>query len=73
MGYWNITVNGIGAHHNQDYEKDANKMFAKFIADMKAAGHQISVATFTYGSRDTIDLGSAYESPTYEASVAASS
>jgi len=54
MGFWNINIQGCGAHHNKEYPKDANKMAETFVADLRAAGHDIEHATFTYGSVETI-------------------
>lgn len=54
MGNWNINIQGTGAHHNKDYDKDANKMAKNFVDDLKAAGHHIEGATFTHGSKEDI-------------------
>lgn len=54
MGNWNISINGIGAHHNKKLAEDANRLAAKFVADLKAAGHTVSHATFTHGGEDNI-------------------
>lgn len=54
MGDWNITIKGVGAHHNKDYDKDANKMAADFVARLKAAGHAVTHASFTHGGADDI-------------------
>lgn len=56
MGNWHISIEGVGAHHNADYPKDANKMGEAFVALLKDAGHTISKATFTHGGFQ--DLGS---------------
>ena len=55
MGNWNISINGLGAHHNQDYPEDANKMAAKFVKDLKEAGHTVIDATFTHGGREDLE------------------
>ena len=52
MGNWAITIIGTGAHHNKDYEGDANKIFKKTVDELKKEGHWIDHASFTYGSRD---------------------
>ena len=52
MGNWNITINGIGSHHNESYPKDADKMVQKFVEDLIQAGHTVETATFTYGGRE---------------------
>ena len=54
MGNWNITVRGIGVHHNKKLPNDANKMAAKFVQDLKAAGHTVMSASITYGGEDDI-------------------
>ena len=54
MGDWTIVVKGIGAHHNSNYPKDANRMTAKFVKDLKEAGHNVQYASFTHGSNDNI-------------------
>lgn len=52
MGNWNMTVIGLGAHHNKNYETDANELFKDFVLRLKDAGHDISHASFTNGARD---------------------
>lgn len=59
MGNWAIVVQGTGGHHNRNYPKDANRMAAAFVQDLKDAGHTVESATFTHGGRDYID-GKAY-------------
>jgi len=54
MGNWNISIHGVGAHHNKKLEADANRLAAKFVAELKAAGHTVSAATFTHGGEDNI-------------------
>ncbi len=54
MGNWNITIRGVGAHHNLDYPKDANKMAAKFVKELKDAGHNIVAATITHGGEENL-------------------
>lgn len=49
MGNWNMTVVGVGCHHNMNNPSDADKMFAEFVEKLKAAGHGISHASITYG------------------------
>jgi hypothetical protein len=61
MGNWNISIEGIGCHHNQQLETDANKMAAKFVQALKLAGHTVTKATFTHGGADNLE-GSWYES-----------
>jgi len=54
MGNWNINIQGIGFHHNENLPKDANKMAEKFVNDLKEAGHQIETASFTYGAKENL-------------------
>lgn len=60
MGCWNITIQGTGAHHNKLYKDDANRMAAKFVQELRDAGHNVRFAAFTYSSEDGIDAGQAY-------------
>jgi hypothetical protein len=56
MGNWNITIRGTGCHHNDKADvRDANKAAAEFVQRLKADGHTITAASFTYGAED--DLG----------------
>lgn len=58
MGNWHISIDGVGAHHqhpDRPLAEDANRMAAKFVEDLKAAGHQVNVATFTHGAADDIN------------------
>jgi len=54
MGNWNINIQGVGPHHNINHAADANRMADGFVRMMKAAGHQITSATFTFGGCDNI-------------------
>lgn len=60
MGNWNISIRGVGAHHNKKLPQDANRMAAKFVADLKEAGHTVTGATFTYGGEDIIEAPDKY-------------
>lgn len=51
MGNWNINIQGVGVHHNVANATDADFMAAKFVADLKAAGHTVETASFTSGSK----------------------
>lgn len=55
MGNWNLSIHGVGCHHNKKLATDANRMFAKFVQELKAAGHSISRATITYGGEDIVE------------------
>lgn len=54
MGSWNITIRGTGCHHNKNTASDANRMAAKFVKELKAAGHQVTAASFTHGGEDDL-------------------
>lgn len=54
MGQWNISIHGTGVHHNKNLPADANRMAAKFVRELKAAGHSISHATITYGGEENV-------------------
>ncbi len=61
MGNWHISIEGIGSHHNQALDEDANKLAAKFVKELKQEGHKVTKASFTYGGTDNLE-GSWYES-----------
>jgi hypothetical protein len=68
MGNWNITINGVGCHHNQNNPTDANLMTQKFVSDLRAAGHSVGEATFTYGGAEKyIPNNDEMPTPIYEA------
>lgn len=50
---WTITIRGVGQHHNHD-AKDANRMAAYFVEQLRAAGHAIASATFDNGSSEDV-------------------
>lgn len=56
MGNWNITIRGVGVHHNLDkkLEADANRMAAEFVEKLKEAGHSIVAASITHGGEEDI-------------------
>lgn len=56
MGDWNINIQGIGAHHNVNNEDDANIMAKNFVQELKDAGHQVKIATFTYGGKEELHI-----------------
>ena len=49
MGNWNITIQGVSAHHNKDHPNDANLIYEKFVKDLRDAGHYVHHASFTHG------------------------
>lgn len=55
MGNWNITIRGVGCHHNGKPEIDANMQAAEFVKLLKKSGHAIASATITYGGEETLD------------------
>ena len=55
MGNWNVTIRGVGPHHNQQ-PTDVEQIAAKAVAQLKEAGHNVVSATVTTGGE--IDLGS---------------
>jgi len=54
MGNWNINIQGIGCHHNEENPTDANEMAAVFVKQLRAAGHTVESATFTSGSKEDL-------------------
>ncbi len=54
MGNFNISIEGVGCHHNQNTPNDANRMAKKFVEDLEAAGHNITKATITHGGVDDL-------------------
>jgi hypothetical protein len=53
MGNWNISIRGVGAHHNA-IKEDVEQMTAKFVDELKKAGHAITGACVTTGSETLI-------------------
>lgn len=61
MGNWHISIQGTGAHHNfitapdrtvlGQQPTDADKMAKDFVEQLKAAGQNVEIATFTSGGR----------------------
>jgi hypothetical protein len=61
MGNWNITIRGVGIHHNgKSQPDDANRMAAEFVKKLKAAGHSVSSASITFGAEDNITDADSY-------------
>lgn len=54
MGNCTITVHLTGSHHNKKNPKDANRMAATFVDELKAAGHNVEHASFTHGGREDL-------------------
>lgn len=60
MGNWNITIRGVGNHHNESLPSDANRMAAEFVQKLKDVGHTIVAASITHGGEDDIVGGAEY-------------
>lgn len=60
MGNWNITIQGIGSHHNENAPLDAQRMAARFVGQLKAAGHTIEHADFTSGGKEDLTNPNGY-------------
>lgn len=60
MGNWNITIRGVGSHHNRAYPNDANRMAAEFVKKLKDAGHSVVAASITHGAEDDISNPEGY-------------
>lgn len=54
MGNWNISISGVGIHHNGRPD-DADAMFVKTVDELKAAGHTITHAEITAGGAQNVD------------------
>ena len=60
MGQWNITIRGTGSHHNKKNPNDANRMAARFVGELKEAGHNVTGATITFGAEDDVSDAAKY-------------
>ncbi len=54
MGNWNINIQGIGCHHNNKPEIDADLAAKEFVKKLKDQGHTITEASFTFGSKEQL-------------------
>lgn len=54
MGNWAINIQGIGCHHNENPDIDADLAAAAFFAKLREMGQHVESATFTYGGK--VDL-----------------
>lgn len=52
MGNVSMTIHAVGSHHNHDNPHDLNKMFARFVDELKAKGHSITHAHFHHGAAE---------------------
>lgn len=68
MGFYKITIKGLGCHHNKDNKADADKLAFQFAHDLKRAGHEISEALFTYNysEDDLLKIGGVLSSTNRE-------
>ena len=56
MGNWNVSIQGMGAHHNHDNPTDADRMAKTFVDLLRKAGHSIESASFTHGGKVDLTL-----------------
>jgi len=57
MGNFHISIEGLGAHHNDANPNDANRMAHRFVNELRRAGHRVSRATITHGGADRLGDG----------------
>lgn len=51
MGNYCIVIEGVGQHHNGDYEKDADRLAELFVEQLRNKKHTITHASFTHGGK----------------------
>lgn len=61
MGTWNISIRGIGQHHNAGnahrpelYKADADHLAKEFVKQLISSGHSIVSCEITYGGADSL-------------------
>lgn len=54
MGNWNISIRGVGAHHNAENPKDADRMARRFVRELREAGHFVLGAEITHGGAEKL-------------------
>lgn len=55
MGNWNLTIEGVGAHHNIDNPNDANRLAEAVVELLEQHGQSVTHTKFTYGgAEDTL-------------------
>lgn len=61
MGNWNISIRGVGVHHNgkktdgtPSLPEDADVMAHDFVKKLRDAGHSIASAEITYGGAEDL-------------------
>jgi hypothetical protein len=52
MGNWNITIQGVGPHHNGKPDVDADLAARELVQKLIAQGQRIESASFTYGAEE---------------------
>lgn len=56
MGNCSMTIHAVGSHHNTGLDHDINKMFARFVDELKAKGHSVTHAVLHHGgAEDMLD------------------
>lgn len=60
MGNWNINIRGVGCHHNKNLPTDADRMAARFVKELRDAGHQVHSAAITHGGENSLENPEAY-------------
>lgn len=54
MGNWNISIRGVGSHHNIDNKTDADRMARRFVRELVEAGHNVTGAEITHGGCEVL-------------------
>lgn len=54
MGNWNITIQGIGPHHNKDAASDADEIAKQMVFRLRQFGHNVTSATITHGAAEDL-------------------
>lgn len=54
MGNYNITIQGVGPHHNTDHDGDADKLAKLLVTQLRDSGHLIYHASITFGSQESL-------------------
>lgn len=70
MGNWNITIRGIGPHHNAG-DSDADVQARALVAMLVKTGHQIHGASFTYGAAEDLVEGTEFTAGSIETDASA--
>jgi hypothetical protein len=54
LGNVTFKLDAVGAHHSHGNPHDLNKMFARFVDEVKAAGHTVTAATMHHGGMEDL-------------------